>query len=167
MRRQNDSTWSRYVIDPLNALLKRVSNFSLLFLAFPYHAALKLNTLDPIEEIINENDIGRQDALVKRFVRSKSNESRYVQVAVSKAPSFHIAFLDWPGEQRRQLTCSIRALGRRSFRISNFLPLMGQHHRCTLVSSCAFLFKHHFCARISRQRGSTAMGIASRGFIES
>ena len=80
----------------LNALLKRVTKFPLLFFAFPYYAALELNTLGPIEEIIKENDTKRQDALVKRFVRSKINESRYVQVAVRKASSLHMTFLDWP-----------------------------------------------------------------------
>lgn len=82
MKRRHERIWSRYIIDHLSNFLSQALNLLLHIVAFPYYTALKFNTLNLIEDIINENETQRRNALVKRFVRSKLNESKYVQVAI-------------------------------------------------------------------------------------
>ena len=85
MDRFHPDRWINFIVDLLGDLERNILHILLHVFAFPYYAALRSNTLDVVEKINKENNRTAQDKLVKRFVQSRINESKYVQVAVSKA----------------------------------------------------------------------------------
>ena len=78
------SLWSRVSAELPGRLLQ--------LFALPYNRALKRNTIDAIDAIIktSDEDTYQKDALVRRFLRFKINEIKYVQVAVSSLPLLFI-----------------------------------------------------------------------------
>lgn len=96
MSRQNHNIWSWYIINPLITLWKQACDILLEVFTLPYSSALKRNTLGPIKAIINGSNLSRQEKhiLVERFIRLKTKEAQYVQVAVSKASSLYQASHD-------------------------------------------------------------------------
>ena len=82
--REPDKLVSKRALIYLNQVLDITPHILLRISTFPYYNALKRNTLDSIEAINNTNNPDKKGVLVRRFLRFKSNEAKYVQVAVSK-----------------------------------------------------------------------------------
>ncbi|KAL8765063.1 MAG: hypothetical protein Q9194_006693 [Teloschistes cf. exilis] len=95
MDRAKRKEWIACVVDCLDTLWKLTMSILLHIFAFPYYAALKSNTLDVVEKINDETNSTAQDKLVKRFVLSRINESKYVQAAGAVLFASVIGCLSW------------------------------------------------------------------------
>ena len=141
----------------LNQVLDITPHILIRISTFLYYNALKRNTLDSIEAINSTNNPDKKGVLVRRFLRFKSNEAKYVQVAVSKIYSIPCC-----QRTRTYSTLHFYVLGCRGHRLRHLLPLLGQSSFKPLVRQRIFLFQHRVCACSHRDGRSAADGLAWR-----
>ena len=53
-----------------------------LFWTFFYHELLKRNTLNPLSELCKDHDRAELNRILREWSQRKSNESKYIQIAV-------------------------------------------------------------------------------------
>lgn len=83
-----------FAMHHVKGMSRRFLRLAFLALGFPYYKAFQRNTVSLLRTIPKESNSQKQDTLVRRFFHVKVNESKYVQVAVSKFPS-EAAFISY------------------------------------------------------------------------